>query len=70
MLFTLLDDVAARTLEVVDMDDLEQEGGEQVIFETLDSRFPDVAAHDRLGEALKEVFTIRLARGESMAAYC
>ena len=49
MLFTLLDDVAARALEVVDMDELEQDGGESLIFDTLDSRFPDVAAHDRLG---------------------
>eukprot|EP00959_Pyramimonas_sp_CCMP1952_P157666 3296870-Pyramimonas_sp.AAC.1 len=68
-LFTLLDDVAARAMEIIDMDDLETEGGEQVLFDTLDARFPDVAAHDRLGEALQEVFSLKLAKHEAIAAH-
>ena len=57
LLFTLLDDVAARAVETIDVDDLEVEGGENLNFDVLDERFPDLAAHDRLGEALTEIFS-------------
>ena len=40
------------------------DGEERVIFQTLDSRHPDLVAHDRLGAAHQGVFSIAVARGE------
>ena len=62
ILSTLLDDVVAKALEPVDIDDLEQDGGEGVLSDILGIRLLDVAAHDRPGEDLTNASQAGLAR--------
>ena len=69
MLFLVLDDVAAQAMETEDMDDLEKEGGETLIYDILDWWFPDLAVHGRPGEALQEGFSIRPTRNEPMVGF-
>lgn len=69
LLYTLLDGAALRAFDAVSMDDLEVDGGHQIIYDTLDGRFPEEAMHDRLGEVLDGIFDLKVERGESTAAY-
>ena len=61
LLFTLLDGAALRAFDSVNMDVLEQVGGEEVIYQTLDKRYPEEAVHD--------FFDFRVERNESKAVY-
>ena len=47
VLYTLLDGTALRAFDQVDMARLEEHGGEEVIYEILDQRYPEEEAHDR-----------------------
>ena len=69
MLFTLLDGAALRAFDAISMDDIEQVGGQDIVYQTLDERFPEEATHDRLGEVLDSVFDLRVERGESTAVF-
>eukprot|EP00435_Cladocopium_sp_Y103_P009550 s3832_g2.t1 len=69
LLYTLLDGTALRAFDAVSMDDIEVSGGQQVIFDTLDERFPEEASHDRIGEVLDNVFDLRVERGEATAVF-
>eukprot|EP00435_Cladocopium_sp_Y103_P051560 s1160_g16.t1 len=69
LLFTLLDGTALRAFDAVSMDDIEVTGGQQVIFDTLDERFPEEASHDRIGEVLDNVFDLKVERGEATAVF-
>lgn len=51
------------------MDRIEEEGGEEVVFQVLDERFPAEATHDRLGKVLDQVFDLKVDKGESTAVY-
>ena len=69
ILYTLLDGQALLAVDGVDPDDLEQDGGEHLIFDKLDDRYPEQATQDKIGEVLDNVFTLRVDRGESTAAF-
>ena len=65
----MLDGTALRSFDAVNMDDLEQAGGQDLIYQVLDDRFPEEAVHDRLGEVLDRVFDLKVDRGESTSQY-
>ena len=69
MLFTLLDGTALRAFDSVELDSLEQAGGQDIIYQVLDERFPEEAVHDRLGEVLDGVFDLKVDKNESTAAF-
>ena len=69
MLFTLLDGTALRAFDSVEMDSLEQAGGQDIIYQVLDERFPEEAVHDRLGEVLDGIFDLKVEKNESTAAF-
>ena len=49
LLFTLLDGAALRAFDCVSMEDIEADGGHQIIYDVLDGRFTEEAVRDRLG---------------------
>ena len=64
--------LAARrrnALEGLDIDDLDVDGCEDLIFDILDGRFPEPEAQDKIGEALDDVFRLRVERNEKTAVY-
>ncbi|CAK9010135.1 unnamed protein product, partial [Durusdinium trenchii] len=63
LVFSLLDGTALRALDQVPMDRVEEIGGEEVIFQILDDRFPAEATHDRLGSVLDQVFDLKVEKG-------
>lgn len=69
VLYTLLDGAALRAFDSVDMSEIEEVGGQDVIFQVLDERYPEEASHDRLGEVLDAVFDLKVDRGESTASF-
>lgn len=69
LLFTLLDGAALRAFDSVPMDRIEAVGGQQVVYEVLDDRFPEEAGHDRIGEVLDNVFDLKVERGETTAVF-
>ena len=69
LLFTLLDGAALRAFDSTNMDDLEVEGGQDVVYQVLDDRYPEESTHDRLGEILDAIFDLKVERGESTAVY-
>ncbi|CAE8638132.1 unnamed protein product [Polarella glacialis] len=69
ILYCLLDGSALKTFDKLDPDTWEIEGGELVIYEALDSRFPEDEAQDRIGEALDLVFDLGIQKGESTAIF-
>lgn len=69
LIFALLDGTALRALDATPMEKIEEDGGEDVIFQVLDERFPAEATHDRLGQVLDQVFDLKIEKGESTAVY-
>eukprot|EP00435_Cladocopium_sp_Y103_P050503 s1907_g15.t1 len=69
VLYTLLDGAALRAFDSIPMDSIETAGGQQVIYEVLDNRFPEEASHDRIGEVLDNIFDLRVERGETTAVF-
>ena len=69
ILFCLLDGTAENALEGLDIDDLDVPGGEDLIFDILDMRFPEPEAQDKIGDALDDVFRLRVERNEKTAVY-
>ena len=69
MLFTLLAGAALRAFDSHGMDELEQAGGQDVISQVLDERFPEEATYDRVGEVLDNIFDLKMEKGETTAAY-
>ena len=69
LLFTLLGGAALRAFDSVPMDRIEAVGGQQVVYEVLDDRFPEEASHDRIGEVLDNVFDLTVERGETTAVF-
>ena len=63
MLFTLLDGAALRSFDSINMDEIEQVGGQDIIYQTLDERFPEEAAHDRIGEVMDGIFDLKVEKG-------
>ena len=69
VLYTLLDGAALRAFDAVDMNDIEQDGGQDVVFQVLDERYPEEASHDRLGEVLDAVLDLRVEKNETTATF-
>ena len=70
LLFTLLDGTAAVLMEDLDVDmDLAVDGGEAVILERRDARFPEQEPQDRVAEALDMLFELQLKDGEAMVSF-
>ena len=69
MIYCLLDGIAERAVDKVEIEDLEVAGGEQILFDILDQRFPEIASQDKIGEALDDVFKLRVERNERTAGY-
>ena len=69
LLFTLLDGAALRAFDSVSMDQIEVAGGQQVVYDILDDRFPEEASHDRIGEVLDNIFDLKVERGETTAVF-
>eukprot|EP00435_Cladocopium_sp_Y103_P015753 s1700_g3.t2 len=69
LLFTLLDGAALRAFDAVSMDQIEAAGGQQIVYEVLDDRFPEEASHDRIGEVLDNIFDLKVERGETTAVF-
>ena len=69
MLYTLLDGTALRTFDSTPMDQIEQPGGQDLIYSLLDERFPEEASHDRLGQVLDTIFDLKVEKGETTATY-
>ena len=70
LLFTLLDGTTAVHMEDLDVDiDLAVTGGEAMIFERLDARFPEQEPQDKVAEALDVLFELQLKDGETMVSY-
>jgi hypothetical protein len=67
--FTLLDDVAERAVRHIDITDLEVDGGEEILLDVLDERYPEPESQDRIGEALNDIETLRRGPKESMQEF-
>ena len=71
MVFTLLDGIAAKTVEdALDLDTLVNENDEERIFDCLDIRFPEKSAADKMGELLSEMFTFCAKGRERTSDLC
>jgi hypothetical protein len=69
LLYTLLDDIALKSVDGIDFDNLEETGGEHLLYDLLDERFPEQEAHDKIGAALDSVFALHIDKGEKMAEF-
>jgi len=69
MLYTLLDGDASDSLDHIDIDQLAVDGGEVVLFEALEARYPEKEAADRVGEALDAAFGLRIEKGEASSSF-
>jgi hypothetical protein len=70
LLYTLLDGIAEKAVKHLEIDDLEVAGGEDILLEILEDRFPDDEPIDRIESALDEIETLRRDSREAMADYC
>jgi hypothetical protein len=59
LLFTCISEPALQELEDVEPEDLVASGGEQLIYDRLDRRYPEREAQDKIGEALQAVFQLQ-----------
>ena len=69
MLYTVLDGDASDSLDHIDIDQLAVDGGELLLFEALEARYPEKEAADRVGEALDAAFGLRIDKGEASSSF-
>ena len=67
--YTLLAGKALECVEHLEQSAYQKAGGEKIIFELLDQRFPQKDQSDEMSEALTEVFQLRAHEGESLKAW-
>ncbi|CAK9009348.1 unnamed protein product [Durusdinium trenchii] len=67
--YTLLAGKALECVEHLEQSAYQKAGGEKIIFELLDQRFPQKDHSDEMSEALTEVFQLRAREGESLKAW-
>ena len=67
--FTLLDGKAWEAVENMTLEDIGVDGGDQKIWQVLESRFPEKEPYDQMGEALGAVFALSANEGESLKAW-
>ena len=68
-IYTLLSGKALETVEHLKAEDYQKEGGEQVLWDLLDARFPQKDASDEMGEILGEVFALKAKDNEALKAW-
>ena len=68
-MYTLLAGKALDCIEHLETSEYQEEGGEQVIFQLLDSRFPQKDSSDEMSEVLAAVFNLRALEGESLKVW-
>ena len=70
LLLTFPDGIAAQMFEDLDVEmDLARDGGENVIFERLDERYPQREAEDRMAEVMDNVFELTWNADEDTANF-
>ena len=68
--WTLLQGRALEVVEHLAPEDYQKEGGDQVIFDLLDARWPQKERTDELGENVSAVFLLKAAEGENVRTWC
>ena len=68
-IYTLLSGKALETVEHLKAEDYQKEGGEAVLWDLLDARFPQKEASDEMGEILGEVFALKAKDNEALKAW-
>lgn len=68
-IYTLLSGKALETVEHLQAEDYQKEGGEKVLWDLLDARFPQKEASDEMGEILGEVFALKAKDNEALKAW-
>ena len=64
--YTLLSGKALEAVEHLPHEEYFKKGGEKVLFEILDARFPQKETADEMSEVLGGVFALRINEGENM----
>ena len=67
--YTLLTGKALECVEHLSPVEYQKEGGDQVLFQLLDTRFPDKDKTDELGEMMNEIFQLRNNSGETLKGW-
>ena len=65
-IYTLLTGKALECVEHLDPNSYQLEGGDTVLLELLDKRFPEKDKTDELGEMLAEVFSLKVQDNETV----
>ena len=68
--WTLLQGKALELVEHLKESDYQKEGGDKVLFEILDQRWPEVDKVDELGEHIGEIFSLKAREGETLRQWC
>ena len=68
--WTLLQGKALEVVEHLKPEQYQVAGGETVLFDLLDKRWPEIEQSTELGENINKVFTIRAQEGESLRQWC
>ena len=68
--WTLLQGRALEVVEHLREADYQKEGGDKVLFDLLNQRWPEKDRADELGEHVSEVFLLRAKEGESIRQWC
>ena len=68
--WTLLQGRALEIVEHLKEEEYQKEGGDKVIFNLLDQRWPEKERTDELGEHVTEVFLLKSKEGETLRVWC
>ena len=68
--WTLLQGRALEVVEHLKDDEYQKEGGDLVLFELLDKRWPERDRTDEIGEHITEVFMLKSKEGELLRTWC
>lgn len=69
-MWTLLQGKALEVVEHLTPEQYQIDGGEKVLFNLLDKRWPEIDKPAELGENINKVFTIRANEGETLREWC
>ena len=69
-LWTLLQGPALEVVEHLKEEEYHKAGGEKVIFDLLDRRWPEKDREDQIGENVAEVFALKAREGEQLRQWC
>ena len=68
--WTLLQGRALEVVEHLSDADYQKEGGDDVIFQLLDERWPQKERSDEMGEHISEIFGLKAKDGETVRQWC